>query len=204
MQKSQVATFCFLRRTHSYEKNLPNNAKVSSCNVCRVWLLTQMNDFLVMGWLGLVMASRNTQVKCSLALNYKLSMSLSIHAFPRGLPSKQKPFNAKEINHISKFPFIQSISLVQFAFFRVTLYKCNSFLFFLEIYNYFTILFHENMGNVHLKVPWHAHQIKIIVITIGIYFTNGRYLVLGIKATFPKGVLFKNQNDFLIFNYLIR
>lgn len=47
----------------------------------------------------------------------------SIHAFSRGLPSEQKPFNAKEINHISKFPFIQSISLVQFAFFRVILYK---------------------------------------------------------------------------------
>jgi hypothetical protein len=30
-----------------------------------------------------------------------------------------------------------------------------------------------------------------------ISFTNGHYLVLGIKATFPKGVIFKNQNDFL-------
>jgi hypothetical protein len=60
--------------------------------------------------------------------------------------------------------------LIPFAFFQVILYKVwkQFILVSLEIYNYFTILFHENMGNVHFKVPWHAHQIKIIVIKIGI------------------------------------
>jgi hypothetical protein len=99
----------------------------------------------------------------------------SIHAFPTGFPSKQKPFNAKEINHISKFPFIQSISLVQFAFVSSYFIQSLKAIHSLEIYNYFTILFHENMGNVHFKVPWHAHQIKIIVIRIGIHILNIRF-----------------------------